>query len=192
MNYGLPVGYSGHETNTTPSIFAAVLGAPVIERHVTLDRAMYGSDQSASLELPGMYSLCSTIRKLKDCLGDGQKRILEEEVVVSEIKGYWSPEVIYVFDIDGTLCELVKDAQYEEARPLIKRINIVNKLYEEGNYIKLYTARGSTTGIDWTEVTKNQLEDWSLKYHELIMNCKPHGDLFVDDKAINADLFFKS
>ncbi len=100
--------------------------------------------------------------------------------------------MIYVFDIDGTLCELVKDAQYQEARPLIKRINIVNKLYDEGNYIKLYTARGSTTGIDWTEVTKNQLEDWSLKYHELIMKCKPHGDLFVDDKAINADLFFKS
>lgn len=100
--------------------------------------------------------------------------------------------MIYVFDIDGTLCELVKDAQYGEARPLIKRINIVNKLYDEGNYIKLYTARGSSTGIDWTEVTKNQLKDWSLKYHELIMNCKPHGDLFVDDKAINADLFFKS
>ena len=48
--YKLPVGYSGHETSTAPSIFAAVLGAPVIERHVTLDRAMYGSDQSASLE----------------------------------------------------------------------------------------------------------------------------------------------
>jgi len=87
--YGLPVGYSGHETNTAPSIFAAVLGAPVIERHVTLDRAMYGSDQSASLELPGMHSLCSTIRKLKDCLGDGQKRILEEEVVVSDKLRYW-------------------------------------------------------------------------------------------------------
>ena len=100
--------------------------------------------------------------------------------------------MIYVFDIDGTLCELVKEAKYEEARPLTMRINIVNKLYDEGNYIKLYTARGSTTGIDWTEVTKNQLKDWNLKYHELLMNCKPHGDLFVDDKAINADLFFKS
>ena len=99
--------------------------------------------------------------------------------------------MIYVFDIDGTLCELVKEAKYEEARPLITRINFVNKLYDEGNYIKLYTARGSTTGIDWTEVTKNQLKDWNLKYHELLMNCKPHGDLFVDDKAINADSFFE-
>jgi len=87
--YDLPVGYSGHETNTAPSIFAAVLGAPVIERHVTLDRAMYGSDQSASLELPGMHSLCSTIRKLKDCLGDGKKRILKEEELVSEKLRYW-------------------------------------------------------------------------------------------------------
>lgn len=90
--YKLPVGYSGHETSTAPSIFAAVLGAPVIERHVTLDRAMYGSDQSASLELPGMYSLCSTIRKINDCLGDGEKRILKEEELVSKKLRYWRDE----------------------------------------------------------------------------------------------------
>ena len=99
--------------------------------------------------------------------------------------------MIYVFDIDGTLCTLVKDAKYENAEPINKRISYVNKLYDEGNYIKLYTARGSQTGIDWTEITKNQLANWQLKYHELIINCKPHGDLFIDDKAINADLFFK-
>ena len=87
--YKIPIGYSGHETNTAPSIFAAVLGASAIERHVTLDRAMYGSDQSASLELPGMYSLCSTIRKLNNCLGDGQKRILEKEEEVSKKLRYW-------------------------------------------------------------------------------------------------------
>ena len=74
--------------STAPSIFAAVLGAPVIERHVTLDRAMYGSDQSAS-RIPGMYSLCSTIRKLNDCLGDGEKRILKEEELVSQKLRYW-------------------------------------------------------------------------------------------------------
>tara|TARA_Y100001978_G_scaffold203469_1_gene229598 strand:+ start:9445 stop:10323 length:879 start_codon:yes stop_codon:yes gene_type:complete len=90
--YKIPIGYSGHETSTAPSIFAAVMGASVIERHVTLDRAMYGSDQSASLELPGMYSLCSTIRKLNDCLGDGEKRILEEEELVSKKLRYWRPE----------------------------------------------------------------------------------------------------
>ena len=100
--------------------------------------------------------------------------------------------MIYVFDIDGTLCTLVKNAEYEKAQPLINRIKSVNKLYEEGHYIKLYTARGSQTGIDWTDITKDQLCQWNLKFHELIINRKPHGDLFVDDKAINADLFFKT
>jgi len=100
--------------------------------------------------------------------------------------------VIYVFDIDGTLCTLVNNADYKKAQPLPNRIEIVNKLYDEGHYIKLYTARGSQTGIDWSEITKDQLSKWKLKFHELIINCKPHGDLFVDDKAINADLFFKT
>ena len=98
--------------------------------------------------------------------------------------------MIYIFDIDGTLCSLVKNAEYSKAQPLKERIKKVNDLYNEGHYIKLYTARGSTTGINWEETTKKQLEKWDLKYHELLMNCKPHGDLFVDDKAINADLFF--
>ena len=98
--------------------------------------------------------------------------------------------MIYIFDIDGTLCSLVKNAEYTKAKPLKERIKKVNDLYNKGHYIKLYTARGSTTGINWEETTKKQLEKWDLKYHELLMNCKPHGDLFVDYKAINADLFF--
>ncbi|MDC3072908.1 hypothetical protein OA320_02955 [Prochlorococcus sp. AH-716-O10] len=98
--------------------------------------------------------------------------------------------MIYVFDIDGTLCSLVKNAEYTKAQPLKERIKKVNNLYNEGHYIKLYTARGSTTGINWEETTKKQIEKWNLKYHELLMNCKPHGDLFIDDKAVNADLFF--
>ncbi len=87
--FNLPIGYSGHEISTAPSVFAAMLGAVAIERHVTIDRAMYGSDQSASLEKPGMNSLCSTIRKIKNCLGDGEKRILEEEYLISKKLRYW-------------------------------------------------------------------------------------------------------
>ena len=59
-----------------------------------------------------------------------------------------------------------------------------------GHKIKMFTARGATTGKDWTTLTKNQLSKWGLKYHELIMNSKPEGDLFIDDKAINAKDFF--
>lgn len=87
--YNLPVGYSGHESNTAPSIFASVLGAVAIERHVTLDRSMYGSDQSASLELPGMHALCSTVRKINKCLGSGEKIILEKEKEIATKLRYW-------------------------------------------------------------------------------------------------------
>ncbi len=90
--FKLPIGYSGHEISTAPSIFAAMLGAVAIERHVTIDRAMYGSDQSASLEMPGMQSLCSTIRKINACLGDGEKRILEEEKAIAKKLRYWRSE----------------------------------------------------------------------------------------------------
>ena len=70
-------------------MFASVLGAVAIERHVTLDRSMYGSDQSASLELPGMHALCSTIRKINKCLGNGEKIILEKEKEIAMKLRYW-------------------------------------------------------------------------------------------------------
>lgn len=98
--------------------------------------------------------------------------------------------MIYVFDIDGTICTLVENANYQNAKPLESRISKINDLYKKGNTIKLFTARGTQTGIDWTEITKLQLKNWAVKYHELIMNKKPHGDLYIDDKAINAESFF--
>jgi len=94
----------------------------------------------------------------------------------------------YVFDIDGTICTNTNGA-YESAVPFEDMVKKVNDLYSNGNVIKMMTARGSTTGIDWTDLTSKQLNDWGVKYHELIMNKKPHADVFVDDKAINAATF---
>ena len=88
--FNLPVGYSGHETGVSPSIMAVVLGAEVVERHITLDRAMYGSDQSASLEPVGMRNLCKTIRKVNTCLGDGVKRVIPKELKVAKKLRYWN------------------------------------------------------------------------------------------------------
>ena len=87
--FNVPVGYSGHESGVSPSLMAAVLGASVIERHVTLDRAMYGSDQSASLEPTGMRNLVNSVRKVNKCLGDGVKKIIEEEKIVANKLRYW-------------------------------------------------------------------------------------------------------
>lgn len=89
--YGLPVGYSGHESSVSPSVIAAAHGAVAIERHITLDRAMYGSDQSASLEEPGLREMVNMIRKVPMVLGDGKKRITVKESGVAEKLRYWKP-----------------------------------------------------------------------------------------------------
>lgn len=93
--------------------------------------------------------------------------------------------MIYCFDIDGTLCTK-SDGNYKHAKPLYNRIKKVNLLYEKLNTIKLFTARGARTGIDWTEFTKQQLSEWGVLYHELVMG-KPHADIFIDDKAFNSE-----
>ena len=84
-----PIGYSGHEATVLPSIVAAVLGATCIERHITLDRAMYGSDQAASLQKNGLRDLVNSIRKSEIVLGDGEKTIIPEELEVAKKLRYW-------------------------------------------------------------------------------------------------------
>lgn len=76
----IPVGYSGHETGLAPSLAAVALGAVFIERHITLDRAMWGTDQAASVEIGGMYRLVKDIRDIEKALGDGVKRVYESEL----------------------------------------------------------------------------------------------------------------
>lgn len=91
----------------------------------------------------------------------------------------------YCFDLDGTLCNNTW-GDYNSAKPFNDCIREVNKLYDAGHTIKVFTARGMSSGTDWTELTKQQLKDWGLKFHELIMNKKPSADIIIDDIAINA------
>jgi uncharacterized HAD superfamily protein len=74
--------------------------------------------------------------------------------------------MIYCFDIDGTICANT-NGSYEEAKPFQHVIDRVNKLFEQNHTIYLYTARGSTTGIDWRETTEHQLKIWGVRYHQL-------------------------
>ena len=82
--YGVPVGYSGHETGLPSSVAAAALGACVVERHITLDRSMWGSDHAASLEPSGITRLARDIRLVEQSMGDGVKRVYEREVSVMQ------------------------------------------------------------------------------------------------------------
>ncbi len=85
--FNCKVGYSGHETGVAISVAAAALGATSIERHITLDRAAYGSDQAASLEPVGLHTLVGSIRKIALAMGDGVKRVLPtEEIVAAKLR----------------------------------------------------------------------------------------------------------
>jgi N-acetylneuraminate synthase len=77
--YGVPVGYSGHETGLASSVAAVAQGACMVERHITLDRASWGSDQAASLGPSGIIKLVSEIRLVETSMGDGVKRVYERE-----------------------------------------------------------------------------------------------------------------
>lgn len=80
--YGVPIGYSGHETGLASSVAAVALGACIVERHITLDRSMWGTDQAASLEPSGLTRLVRDIRLVEKSMGDGVKRVIEREVPI--------------------------------------------------------------------------------------------------------------
>ncbi|MDR3634900.1 MAG: N-acetylneuraminate synthase family protein [Isosphaeraceae bacterium] len=82
--YGVPVGYSGHETGLASSVAAVALGACVVERHVTLDRSMWGSDHAASLEPNGLTRLIRDIRLVETSLGTAEKRVVDGELPIIE------------------------------------------------------------------------------------------------------------
>lgn len=98
----------------------------------------------------------------------------------------------YCFDIDGTICDtpFKEDGvpDYGKATPIPFMVEQVNRLYDEGNYIIMMTARGRGSGIDRSDITKRQLNEWGIKYHELEpMFHKPHAHIFIDDRGINVE-----
>ena len=80
--YGVPIGYSGHEVGLATSYAAVALGAAMVERHITLDRAMWGSDQAASVEPQGLMKLVRDTRTIESGLGDGVKKITDDEIPI--------------------------------------------------------------------------------------------------------------
>lgn len=94
----------------------------------------------------------------------------------------------YMVDIDGTICTITNGA-YADAKPFESRIAYFNRLYDQGHEIHYWTARGGTSGLDWSDLTKSQLTEWGVKYTSF-RTGKPAYDLWIDDKAINVETFF--
>ena len=99
--------------------------------------------------------------------------------------------IIYV-DIDNTICyysDFKDKLDYHKAIPYQDRIKKINNLYDNGNKIVYWTARGTVTQKLWFNMTYQQLKNWGCKFHELKMG-KPAYDLFIDDKNINSNTYF--
>ena len=103
--YKCPVGYSGHEVGLLPSVIAGVLGAVAIERHITLDRAMYGSDQSASIERAGLERLIRDLKLIKTVMGDGVKTILDSELKTEKSLRYFNEWAAKFVNSCGDTCK---------------------------------------------------------------------------------------
>jgi glycerol-3-phosphate cytidylyltransferase len=97
----------------------------------------------------------------------------------------------YCFDLDETICLTPSDRQYKHSIPYVPVVDRINRLYDEGHEITIFTARGSSSGIDYSDLNKEQLARWGVKYHKLIDKGKPSYDLFVDDRAISASQWRK-
>jgi hypothetical protein len=95
----------------------------------------------------------------------------------------------YIVDIDGTICT-VTNGDYINAEPYLSRISHFNMLYDAGNEIHYWTARGSITGNNWEKLTLNQLHEWGVKYTTAKVG-KPAYDIWIDDKAFNVGTYFK-
>ena len=91
--------------------------------------------------------------------------------------------VIYI-DIDETICNSPNKPDYKDSTPIKENIEKANKLYDEGNIIIYWTARGTVRGMDWSDLTRKQFKEWGVKYHDLKFG-KPYYDLFIDDKNMN-------
>ncbi len=94
----------------------------------------------------------------------------------------------FCFDIDGVIAHISPKNNYSISSPNFHNINKINKLFEQGNEIILFTARGSMTGINWEEITRSQITNWGVKHHKLIFG-KPAADFYIDDKAIELSQF---
>src|SRR5210317_754471 len=103
----------------------------------------------------------------------------------------------YCFDIDGTICAQVGLDEYAETTPYVDRIEKINQLYDEGNYIVYLTARRMLTCDGdvsaayemWYDITLDQLNKWGCKFHQLMLG-KPSADYYIDDKGISDKDYF--
>lgn len=104
-----------------------------------------------------------------------------------QILSFGTGKKSYIFDIDGVIAKPNETLEYEKSLPDMNIIYLINQLYDAGNEIILFTARGYKTGIDWTQITCEQMRRWGVKYTKLMFN-KPAGDFYIDDHNVDISI----
>ena len=125
----------------------------------------------------------------------GPSKMIETHVKKDKMK-LQKKKIIYV-DVDGTICQNRDDLReqdisiaYSDVKPYPDRISQINALYDEGHTKVYWTARGSHSGEDYTDLTKQQFLEWGVKYRDLQVGNKPHFDMYICDKSYNSESFF--
>jgi hypothetical protein len=136
----------------------------ILEQHSMSGKNIYGYVMKYNFDIDSQFELRNSINYLT--IHSDKKR--------------------FCFDIDGIIANIIENNNYTESTPIKENIIIVNKLYEMGHYIILFTARGSETGHDWKELTEKQMKEWSVKYNLLLFG-KPASDFYIDDKLIDIE-----
>lgn len=143
-----------------------VIRATVItEQHSMTGKEIYGYEMTENYDI------------------DTEDDFLRAEQILSFGTGKKS----YIFDIDGVIAKSNEMLEYEKSLPDMDIIHLINQLYDAGNEIILFTARGYKTGIDWTQMTREQMNQWGVKYTKLMFN-KPAGDFYIDDHNLDISI----
>mgnify|MGYP003134093156 FL=1 len=125
-------------------------------------------------------------------VGDHIKQEIQRRVLMAD-KAHERGKKYIMIDIDGTICKTPGNHEsandqlgFREAIPYEKRIEYLNKLYDEGHFLHYWTARGCWDGEDYLQETREQLDSWGVKYNDVAV-FKPLYDIWIDDKAIGVD-----
>jgi len=146
----------------------------VIRTECILNKESLSGDKVLGYEMDGEYDIDYEEDFLKV-----EQIMLARQIAAGEISGKK-----ICFDIDGVIATLVPGNDYSISKPDTRVVNLIKLLSDRGNKILIYTARGTLTGIDWKETTREQLKEWGVPFDDLYFG-KPGADIFIDDKAIN-------
>ena len=149
----------------------------ILQEHSMTGTRIYGYVEMGfcDIDTEQDFARASSILEMHSRTGDGTRGASEDV-----------PPKTFCFDIDGVIATLTPDNDYTLAEPRKDIVKLINRLFDAGHQITLHSARGTVTGIDWTEVTVDQMRRWGVKYHELVFG-KPAADYYVDDRMISVE-----